>query len=325
MRPWAAFLSLAIVVATLPATAEPELERRANAENLFRQGNALMIAHRYVEACPLLAESQRLEPAGGTLQNLALCYEQIGALANAYAAFDELRSTSRALQPPRTDRIKLAEDRMAALEPRLSRIEIQGVPEDARVTIDGNAYGSAALAAGVLANPGAHVVEASQPGRETYRHTLQVESEGKRTSYRLPPLRTLAAPAPAPGAAPRVTARPPRSRVFEATLLGTGALVAAGGAVFGVLAAQAKSSGEDACRRESNPAAPATDFDPTGRCYDDSSALMQANDDKSDARTYATVATVLIPLGILTVGAAVALLVRRPTASAASGGFQVRF
>ena len=92
----------------------------AAAQALFDQGRALMKAKNYSEACPKLAESQRLDPGIGTQFHLADCYENQGKLASAWAAFHEVASMAAASNQP--DREKAAKARAARLEPRLPRL-----------------------------------------------------------------------------------------------------------------------------------------------------------------------------------------------------------
>ena len=80
--------ALATVAASLcllagrSAGAEPR--DPAAAEWLFREGRALMKKGDFAPACAKLAESQRLDPAVGTLMNLAECEERIGRTASAW-------------------------------------------------------------------------------------------------------------------------------------------------------------------------------------------------------------------------------------------------
>lgn len=66
----------------------------AAARALFDDGKRLMLEKRWDEACPKLAESQRLDPGGGTILALALCYEGTGKTATAWATF-KLRHDQR--------------------------------------------------------------------------------------------------------------------------------------------------------------------------------------------------------------------------------------
>src|ERR1041384_7022387 len=77
---WATVLA-AVVACPKAARAEPDSV--AAAETLFREGREAVKRADYAVACPKFQESQRLDPAIGTLLNLALCEESWGGLADA--------------------------------------------------------------------------------------------------------------------------------------------------------------------------------------------------------------------------------------------------
>ena len=122
-------------------------DRSAVAEALFQEGRALLMAGNAADACPKLEESQRLDPAAGTLMALALCREQVGELASAWAAFVE--TEGRARLDGRSDRERLAHDHATALRPRLSTVSLR-VPSDLAgtpglsIVLDGAALGAGA-------------------------------------------------------------------------------------------------------------------------------------------------------------------------------------
>ena len=62
---------------------------RTLAAALFREGKALMDKNDFTPACAKLEESERLDPGGGTLLNLALCHEKQGRWNEATEAFQK--------------------------------------------------------------------------------------------------------------------------------------------------------------------------------------------------------------------------------------------
>ena len=115
-------LALGIALLSTRARAQSSDTNRQIAETLFEQGRALMEQKKYAEACPKLAESQRLDPGGGTLLNLALCHELEGKTATAQSEFKE--ALGQAARDGRADREELAKEHLAALEKRIIRIQV---------------------------------------------------------------------------------------------------------------------------------------------------------------------------------------------------------
>ena len=105
-------------------------ENRAAAETLFFTARGYMEAGRYAEACQKFSESYRLDPAAGTLLNLAVCHEKIGKIASAWAEFKQ--AASEAKKAGRADREDLAKQHIDVLEPELPYLRVE-VPAAARV------------------------------------------------------------------------------------------------------------------------------------------------------------------------------------------------
>src|SRR5262245_31572922 len=83
-----------VSVAALSWSEMGRCQQQTIAEGLFREGRQAMRKGDYAAACPSLAESQRLDPSPGTLLNLAICEEQLGHLATAWAKYREVADTT---------------------------------------------------------------------------------------------------------------------------------------------------------------------------------------------------------------------------------------
>lgn len=223
------------------------------AEALWNEGRKLRAAGRIREACPKFKESYRLDPALGTLLNLASCHELLGLTATAWSEYREAEDV--ALRTKDGNRRKFAAKRVAALEKRIPRLVITAAdpPPGLVIQRDGIALGEAALGAPIPLDPGEHVISASAPGYAPW--TTHVEAvTGKQRSLAIPRLQK------APEEASAVLAAPePADRAAEPAGKGTGsrtgAIVAGGaglagigvGVVFGVLTANQAATAEAEC------------------------------------------------------------------------------
>ncbi len=71
-------VAFAALVVACAASARADGDPPPPAEALFREGREAMKRGDYAVACPKFEESQKLDPANGTLLNLALCEEALG-------------------------------------------------------------------------------------------------------------------------------------------------------------------------------------------------------------------------------------------------------
>ncbi len=252
-----AILASALLLAAAPASAQSaKASDAAAAEVLWNEGRKLRAAGKIHEACPKFVESYRLDPAIGTLLNMASCHELEGKLATAWGEYSDAEQQARRAGDKRE---KFAADHAKALEPRLPRLVIRAVepPPDLVVTRDGVALGAASLGVELPIDPGRHEVTASAAGRESWSTTIEVGPRG-RTEVRVPPLapkpEAPEATAPPSAATPPPDAAPPGGggggsgqRTVALVLGGVGIAAIGVGAVFGVLTANQASIAETEC------------------------------------------------------------------------------
>lgn len=309
-----------------PVMAAPTSSEMAVAESLFREGKALMQQGNFADACPKLAESQRIDPAGGTLLTLALCYEADGKTASAWVVFGEAQAVAERDQ--RADRVKLSREHIAKLEKELSVLTVSVAPETAalpklEVLRDETALHKAAFGVGVPVDPGKHRVMASAPGYKTFTVEVEVGRQSDRKTVQIPALdpieevRPEASPLP-PSTSPVVKAPPgggAGGRVVGgekggegASEAGSGQRTAAaiiGGAGFasvvvgGVFGLQAMGKHDDALER--CPRSPCSDAE----------GVQQNEAAKADAM----VANVTIGAGLAAIAAGAVLWLTAPRAA----------
>lgn len=256
------------------------------AQALFEDGKRLMSEGNTSAACAKFAESQRLDPAGGTLMNLAACHMKEGKTASAWAEFKD--ALAEANRQGRTERSEEAARRIAELTPQLARIEVvvDGArAKDMRVTLDDVVIGPASWNIPVPVDPGSHELRASAPGYAAVSVRRQFAAAATERVV-LPPL----APAPvAEGGAEAPEAPEARAKrpLVAAFVTGGVALASLGvGIAFGIRAADLKSSSNGYCT--------------SAGCTSDGATLLR------DANVSAWVANVTI--GVAVAGAVVAAI-----------------
>ena len=312
---------------------------RAAAEALFDDAKKLIADKRFVDACPKLEESMRLDPGIGIMLHLASCYEKTNRSASAWALFREAEQRAMREGDKRAD---VAKKRADALEPTLHKLTIV-VPTASDVSglevkRDGSLVGRGQWGTAVPVDPGEHAIGATATGKVAWSSAVKTPAEKGETSVTVPPLAdtpppvpsaqssapTSVTPAPsaststvasiAPGASASMSnvsaspAPPPASdattgrgtRIAGLALIGVGVVGVGIGSYFGI---HTKSKLD-----ESN----ANGCQPDNHCNAVGAGL------RGDAESAGTASTVAFSLGLLAIagGAVVYFTAPKPDASA---------
>jgi hypothetical protein len=239
------------VLLLVGSTAHADGDSPAIAEALFRSGRELMQQGDYAHACPKFAESNRIDPKLGTLLNLALCDENLGKTASAWAEYVQASQTARRLG--QTQREQIAREKATALEPTLPHVVVDvGVEARAQVTLDEQPIGPGAYATPIPVDPGDHVLRATAAGKKPFVESFAMPAgRGERTVH------VVLAVEDAPVAVERPeVARPPdvarpkeesSSRTWGFVIGGAGLVAIGIGAYFGVQAFSLKHTAEGEC------------------------------------------------------------------------------
>jgi hypothetical protein len=214
--------------------------RAEKAEALFRRALELVDEGKHGRACPMLEESQRIDPAMGTAFRLAECYQRSGRLAEAWTLFRHVADTAQ--RGGRHHRALVARSRAGELGPRIAVALIVVPPEVAGtpaldVSWDERGLGRDRWGMSMAVDVGEHVLTATAPGKRPFRRVVRVSGPGTLVEVSVPPLedapsrrRIVLRPEPAP-ASPAHSGR--RWLVLGSGLVGVTGIVVAGVSGFG--------------------------------------------------------------------------------------------
>lgn len=169
----------------------PFREARAagEADRLFQLGRRASEMGKFATACSLFRESNKLEPAVGTLLNLGDCEEQQGHIAAALDYYQDALSRLSVTD----DRLAPLRVRIEALEQRSGHLDLklgQGAPEDAKVIIDGEVISSERRTKPLILAAGAHLLQVTAVGYRGSRQVVELATGEKKalTVWPGPPL-----------------------------------------------------------------------------------------------------------------------------------------
>ena len=197
-------LGCALLSASSQATAQAPLKNQTSltnqsveADRLFHQAQTLLNTGNLEAACAKFEASESLENGLGTLLHLGDCYERVGRTASAWHAF--LEAEALAHYKKDAEREQIAAQRVAALEPKLTRI-VFVVPMTSRVPgltvrLGANTIPPSTWGAIIPVDAGVQQVSASAKGYNSWTTTIDAtHGAGRRYRVDVPTL------APAPGA-----------------------------------------------------------------------------------------------------------------------------
>jgi hypothetical protein len=328
--------ALVLAGAASEAWAQVDAQKQGAARALFDQARALADKGDFAAACPKFEESVSLDRGIGALFHLANCYEQTARPASAWSLFLEAAALARNINQP--EREAAARERASALQPHVPKLIIV-VPSEAQlegleVRRDGVVVGKGAWGAPIPADPGAHMIEVTAPGKKKFSSQINVPAGGQSTTFEVQALEddlSAAAlptpgqpPAPQPSSAPEPSAAHGSSAPSSAQQtpgdkgeqggsqrwlgLAVGGVGLVGLGVSGVLALTAKSRYADA-----EPYCTGKFCEPAGQDIHD------------EARSRGNVATVVGIVGLAAVAGGAALYLAAPSASRGSAAGSKRW
>ncbi|MEP7049753.1 MAG: hypothetical protein ABJB12_05340 [Pseudomonadota bacterium] len=285
-----------------PARAEDAARDPAAAEALFREGRSAAQKKDFTTACAKFRESNRLDPAVGTVFNIADCEEKLGRLATSWTLFREVAQRL----PNEDDRRAIANDRARALEARVPTLNIHLTPSnrtDVVVRRDGVQLGAASLDTALPVDPGEHTVFVQASGTVNVVFTSRV-GEGEHASLSVAPGRASAVSRPTSNSPHASSTHPSYAAAYLLGGVGVAGLIT--GVVAGLTVLSKKSTVNAECVGNT--------CSPVGL------------DAAKAGKTYGVVTTIGLATGAVGLGAATYLFLSTPTVeNPRSGAYVVGF
>ena len=294
-------LASLVLAASTASAADPPAPSASTKEQvltLYNQGKELLEAGKTAEACQAFESAKRLDFAAiNLILRLGDCYERLGRTASAYSQYQQAASLAAAAKDARRS---TAEERVAAVEPRLARVAVALAPGSAGVIVrrNGEILAGDRLGKPEPVDPGRYTFEATATGKKAWTTTREI-APSTTIAVEVPALEVAAIAAlPTAPTSPEAPSSP--RRAIGIALGGVGLVGLGVGAAFGVKAL-------------SNLAASKAN----GHCDADSFCDDVGFQLRRDAQDAGTVSTVTIALGATAAVAGAILWITAPSSTKA--------
>jgi tetratricopeptide (TPR) repeat protein len=273
------------------------------ARDLFERGKAKWTLGLYDEAASLLAASNQLMPRAGTCMLLGDAYERLGRLRTARDAFQLASKLARESGDSQLE--YRANTREAALAPRLPRIEVrvpQPLPRGLLVTLNGVELPPDELNVPTALDAGNYHLEARAPGYRPFARDIQLSNDGPQPlgARVISVLLSRGVEDDADPAFEDASFEDPATqrRTLAYWVGGAGAALTLGGILSLLVALDKNGASQSECGLEGG-----------ARTDDENACTSRGAELRSDARTFAHLATAGTLLGLGGLGAGITLYV----------------
>jgi PEGA domain len=167
------FLGVCAAWIVLTSAAPCFAQNKAAADVLFQSAREAMARSDYDEACLKFDESNRADPAVGTVLNLGNCEELRGRFASSWERYTE----AMGMMDPSDRRYAFAKKKAEQLESQIPRLVVdlaEGSPPDTTVELNGEPL-PGQPGTSMRVNPGAYTVTVRAPGFEPGSYSVQLD------------------------------------------------------------------------------------------------------------------------------------------------------
>lgn len=231
---WARGLGVLLVLGLVCASPAASAQNKGAAQVLFEAGRRAAAEGDYATACKKFEESNRMDPAVGTLLNLGNCEEQQGRWATSWLRYTEALTKLQ----PEDKRYVFAKGKADELEPKIPRLVIElaeDAPSDTSVSRNGEPV-TQAFGTPLRVDPGKYTIRVEAKGYAPATYDV-VLFEGDEERLTVAPGATLAVKTPSRGGpAPVEQPKSSTRKTLGYAFGGGGIAVGLASVTFGALA-----------------------------------------------------------------------------------------